>query len=197
LIRHDNDLLEVLMEELAALSESIEYDLDLFYYPSASGQFAKQRETVLQTYVLRRLQDRLPGKVLDRETQVKRKGRSDIRVTSPVVDCQSLATVVVEVKWSDNGGRKRGISTGLTEQLGKKYLLDEQLTNGVFLVGWTGTLGTWRRTAGPRPKQKNAAALEEALRTQARAFMEAHSAIDIRPTVWDLQLKKEDRVKEG
>ncbi|HXO40068.1 MAG TPA: hypothetical protein VN999_01370 [Thermoanaerobaculia bacterium] len=187
LIRSADDLLEVIMGELGELEKHVGYDHAMLYCPAAKRAAERhRREEALQAYVLRRLEDRLPGKVLDRETEVKLRGRLDIRVIAPVVITRELVKVVIEVKWSDNNDAQRGISTALSEQLGRRYLLGEGLHHGVFLVGWTGTLGTWKRTAGPRPRE-SPAALAEALRRQAEEFRRDHPNIDIRPVVWDLQ----------
>jgi hypothetical protein len=193
LIRSADDLLEVTLEELRELEKDVGYDHAMLYCPAASGAAERhRREEALQAYVLRRLQDRLPGKVLDRETEVRLRNRLDIRVIAPVVDTREMAKVVIEVKWSDNSDAHRGISTALTEQLGRIYLLEEGLHHGVFLVGWTGKLGSWRRGAGPRPR--GPAALAEALSRQAEEFRREHPTIHIRPLVWDLQPSSPARI---
>jgi hypothetical protein len=188
LIRTADDLLEVVVEELANLERDVDSDFALLYLPTAVGATDTHLpEEALQAYILRRLADRLPGKVLDRETLVKRKRRTDIRILAPVLDRRERpAEVVIEVKWSDNSSARHGVSTGLTGQLGKNYLLKEGLTSGVYLVGWTGRLGTWKRTAGPRPSPASAATLAEALHRQAEEFRRNHPTIDVRPIVWDL-----------
>jgi hypothetical protein len=193
LIRSADDLLEVTLEELRGLEKDVGYDHAMLYCPAATGVAERRRrEEALQAYVLRRLQDRLPGKVLDRETEARLRTRLDIRVIAPVVVTRELVKVVIEVKWSDNSDAHRGISTALTEQLGRKYLLEEGLHHGVYLVGWTGTLGTWRRGAGPRPR--GPAALAEALSRQAEEFRREHPTIHIRPLVWDLQPSSPARI---
>jgi hypothetical protein len=189
LIRSADDLLEVVVEELEKIETDVGNDLALLYCPSADrGGERRRREDALQAYVLRRLQDRLPGKVLDHETRVKRRKRTDVRVLAQVIGRQQgPARVVIEVKWSDNGGQQRGISTGLPRQLGQDYLLAENLGHGIYLVGWTGKLGTWNPSAGPKPANSREA-LAEALRRQADQFRRDHPEIDIRPIVWDLRL---------
>ena len=189
LIRNADDLLEVVVEELARIEDKVGSDLALLYCPEADGKGERRRhEEALQAYVLRRLEDRLPGKVLDRETRVERGKRTDVRVLAQVVGGhEGPAMVVIEVKWSDNGDEKRGVSTGLTEQLGKDYLLESKAKHGIFLVGWNGKLGTWKRSAEPRPLAKTAEALKEALHRQAQQFRRDHPEIDIRPIVWDLR----------
>lgn len=191
-IRDGRDLLEVVVEELKGLEADVGNDLPMFYFPTENLDGRKEkrrREKVFQLYILRRLQDRLPGKVLDRETVIKQERRTDIRVIAPVLESQELAKTVIEVKWSDNGGAKRGVSTGLTKQLGTDYLLEEGLSYGIFLVGWNGTLGTWRQTAGPRP-EASPDGLLEALERQRDEFCDEHKGLDIRPMVWNLSPKE-------
>jgi hypothetical protein len=186
LIRSSDDLLEVVVEELGKLEHDVGYDHAMLYCPGTEGAADKRRrEKALQAYVLRRLKDRLLEKVLDRETEVKRGRRLDIRVIAPRAYSQEVATTVIEVKWSDNSGSKRGVSTALTEQLGKEYLLAEELHHGVYLVAWTGKLGPWQSSVGTPPS--DIAALREALRKQADQFRREHNHIDIRPLVWDVQ----------
>ncbi|HEX3529418.1 MAG TPA: hypothetical protein VH988_20360 [Thermoanaerobaculia bacterium] len=196
LIRSAEDLLEVVVEALGELGKDVADDHAMLYCPSPSGAMEKRRhEAALQAYVRRRLQDRLPGKILDRETQVKLGRRMDIRVIAPVVESrggriplcsEKLVRLVIEVKWSDNGDIKRGVSTGLAGKLGNEYLLAEGLTHGIFLVGWMGKLGTWKNTVPHKPREKSASALAEALERQAVDFRCEHPAINIRPIVWDI-----------
>jgi hypothetical protein len=183
------------VEELGELEKTVEYDFPMLCHPNAEGDVEeRRREEALQSYVLRRLSDRLPGRVLDegtevildRETELKRRRRADIRVVAPVLGRREVAKIVIEVKWSDNSDAKRGVSTGLTEQLGKEYLLEENLSHGVFLMGWNGKLA-WKHTAEPRPKEKTPAALLEALQQQAKEFCGKHQGLVIRPIVWDLE----------
>jgi hypothetical protein len=191
LIRSADDLLEVVVEELGKIEEDVESDLALLYCPSANGsRERRRREEALQAYVHRRLKDRLPGKVLDRETRVKRGKRTDIRVLAQVIGQQrEPARVVIEVKWSDNRSERRGISTGLPQQLGREYLLADAdgSKHGIYLVGWTGRLGTWNSSAGAKPANSREA-LAEAFAHQADRFRRDYPEIDIRPIVWDLRL---------
>jgi len=193
LIRSPDDLLEVVVEQLEELEADVGYDLDMLYCPSADGPPEKRRrESALQAYILRRLSDRLPGKVLDAETRVSRGHRTDIRILAPVISRQEVARLVIEVKWSDNRGAKRGVSTGLKNQLGKDYLLGErEHRHGIFLVGYNGNLGTWRLSVvgvGPRPKTGELpGSLVDALERQAREFRAEHPEIKIQPVVWDLR----------
>lgn len=184
LIRSDDDLLEVVLEDLARIEKDIGHDLDLLYFPREKGEpERRQNEAALQVYLRRRLEDRLRGKVLDRETLVKWNKRTDIRVIAPVLGLpEDPARVVIEVKWSDN----KDISTALSKQLGRDYLLANGLRHGIYLVGWNGHLGIWRRSSGPRPRN-TPEALAEALQRQANGFREEHPEVDIRPLVWDLR----------
>src|SRR5262249_52488707 len=112
LIRSNNDLLEAVCEALALVEQDVAADLPMRSgRPSGKGEPRRRlNEDALQAYVRRRLLDLLPGRVFDprvraaqvvREDQVRYR-RLDLRVTAPCRPPQDLATVVIEVKWSDN-----------------------------------------------------------------------------------------------
>ncbi|HVR10219.1 MAG TPA: hypothetical protein VMW75_19385 [Thermoanaerobaculia bacterium] len=183
LIRSADDLLEVVVEELGKLEVDLGYDHALLFSPGGQGKAEKhRREEALQAYIIRRLQDRLPGKLIDREAEVKRGRRLDIRVLARLYGSDDWATTVIEIKWSDS----RGVSTSLVDQLGKAYLLEEHFRHGVYLVGWTGKLARWQASLPP-PHEQSATALLEALRRQADDFRREHATIDLRPIVWDVR----------
>ncbi|MEZ6140848.1 MAG: hypothetical protein R3B84_09780 [Zavarzinella sp.] len=153
LIRSPDDLLDAVIEALGKIQHDVDHDLPMLYSaPDRGMKAAKGRkkadksnrshleEDALQAYLRRRLLDEL-SRISDgievqilREDQVAGRQRLDLRVTAPRHGSSSLATVVVEVKWSTNHETR----SGLVEQLGKRYLVGEGLTHGVFLVGWSG-----------------------------------------------------------
>ena len=96
-------------------------------------------EDALQAYVRRRLEDLLPFRIpgvqikIHREPQVKYQRRFDLEVVAPTIERQ-LASVVIEIKWSDNPETL----SGMEKQLVTKYLLGHQLDRGIYLVGWCG-----------------------------------------------------------
>jgi hypothetical protein len=150
LVRNADDLLEAVCEVLRLVERDVAADLPMLYGPPTRKKgTARKRlgEDALQAYLRRRLTDLLPARVLAsqvetievvREDQVRYRRRLDLRVTAPCHGAQTLATIIIEVKWSDNDETE----TNLTEQLGRKYLLGERLTHGVYLVGW---YGRWKR----------------------------------------------------
>ncbi len=188
LIRDGRDLLDVVVEDLQRINEDASEDLAMLYRPEEIGGGSRRRhEEALQLYVRRRLKERLPGKTLDRECEVRHRRKLDIKVQAPALNSSEDAVVIIEVKWSDNNGRERGISTGLRDQLGKNYLLAERRKYGVFLVGWNGTLGTWHDTTiDPPNKEDLPRSLLTTLEAQAEEFQVQHPEIVIRPLVFDL-----------
>jgi len=182
LVRNNQDLLDVLQDELAAIGEGAQEHLPMLYRPEEiHGRTRRRHEDALQAYIQCRLTDRLPGKVLDRETKVKLRRRTDIKVIAPTVG-GALATVVIEVKWSDN----RDVAVSLERQLGEKYLVGQDESHGVYVVGWIGRY-YWRREAGPRPGRDH---LREpflhALQEQANRFHRLHPGFVIVPVVLDV-----------
>ena len=167
LLRNQDDLLDVLLEVLGVISKDATEDLSLLYFPPKKG-CARERlnEDALQAYIRRRLRDLLPSRINTlpfealREDQVKFGERLDIRVIAPVSGPLKQAQVVIELKWSDNKGTKASLIT----QLGRRYLLRESLTHGIYLVGWN---GTWAAKRGAEPSLHH---LSQFLKTQAGEF---------------------------
>lgn len=188
LVRNEGDLLDVVLEELHEIEETVAKHLDMLYqsrFEPGSDQRKRQHERALQAYISCRLEDRLPGNVLDRETEIRYRQRPDVRVLAPTIQNET-AIITIEVKWSDNDD----ISTSLKNQLGEKYLRDEQLTHGIYLVGWTGAFGTWRRVEFPRPKTGNLDSFRKALERQAGELKDDNPDLTVRPFVLDCPWKK-------
>jgi len=191
LIRNSDDLLRVLIEEMDAIGEDAKKHLSMLYRPSENGERKRLHEEALQAYVFCRLNDRLPGRVLNRDTKIiflnrepleARNERDDIRVETIAIDGKP-ATVIIEIKWSDN----RDISTSLKEQLGQEYLVDGNHTRGIYLVGWCGP-GRWKGSAGAKPKPRDSMEVwRSAFQKQAEEFAKAHSDKVICPCIMNLQ----------
>ncbi|MDB5329589.1 MAG: NTPase family-like protein [Phycisphaerales bacterium] len=185
LIRSADDLQAVLAEEIDAIAEDAKLHLALLYAPRKGRRPKRERKTqptlqedALQSYFHCRLSDRLVGRVLgrstrvlflNREPQTVKDQRLDIKVEAPTL-AGSRATVVIELKWSHHPR----VSTSLTEQLGKEYLLSGGVSRGIYLVGWSRP-GVWndRRRSGPSDRM-SPAAWEDALSRQASAFSVKH-----------------------
>ena len=194
LIKSNDDLQRVLLEELSEIGKDVQDHLSMLYAHRNTRESEERKrlhEDALQSYICCRLKDRLPRHVLDegtsiafldRETLAGTSQKLDIKVQAPTIERQP-ATVVIEIKWSDN----RDISTSLVEQLGEDYLLRNNLTRGVYLVGWNKP-GIWRLRAGARPKDRNSPpAWLKALKRQAQEFVSKHPGIKIEPIVIDLR----------
>ena len=118
---------------------------------------------------------------VSREEQVGYRRRFDLRVTAPCLGGHRLATVVIEVKWSTNPETR----TSLVDQLGRKYLLEEGHTHGVFLVGWS----EYWEPGGGRGKVADIGDLRRAITAQRDAFCAAGAeghGLGIEPIVLDL-----------
>lgn len=190
-IRNDNDLMEVIEDLLGKISQGVGEHVELLYYTDEKNGRHPQHESAIQSYVHCRLRDLIPGRVLDdgtkvsihREPQGRLRQRTDIEIVAPLVR-GGLGTLIIEAKWSHNDD----ISVSQTGQLGTEYLLKSCKTHGIYLVGWSGKLGRWRRTSGPRPTNPiTATSLEKTLSTQAADFCREHPEIVIRPIVFDLE----------
>jgi hypothetical protein len=187
LIRSADDLLEAVIECLRTINGDIGYDVAMLYGRPDRSRKGKARkhleEDALQTYIRRRLLDLLPRLAdgvaihISREEHGQRRQRLDLRIMAPCHGHQATATVVTEIKWSTNSETK----TGLTDQLGTRYLLADKLTRGIFLVGWS---GEWRPGDGTG-QNTDIDHLRSFLAAQANSFHVAHPTVVIEPFVLD------------
>jgi len=180
-IRSEHDLLRVLVRTLKEINRDAGNHLEMLYFKPKGGKRKRQPEDALQAYVHCRLTDLLPGKILSRETKVSRRKKLDIHVLAPTLTNRT-ATVVIEVKWSDN----QELRTSLVEQLGKRYLLDNNSTHGLYLVGrcsrlfWSGL------------KDRSNDGIGAKLQEQADAFHGKNDKVFIKPVVLDLRWRSKD-----
>ena len=204
LIRSAEDLQRVILEVLEEIRKTVRQHLPMLYRPppprskntgsggrSQPGQRERLYEDALQAYLHCRLQDFLRGRALDEGTQIiinrevlaNTNRRTDLKVEAPTIGGQ-LATVIIEVKWSDN----TELSTSLTEQLGKNYLQGDDLTHGIYFVGWYRP-GSWCIGAlGTEPEHKDSLdCWLGVLRLQAIEFSKQHPDVHIEPIMLDLR----------
>jgi hypothetical protein len=192
LVKSSNDLADVVEEQLVTIAQDFGADFELFY-DSRTG--ARREEGTLQAYVLRRLLDRLRGRVLEPETAVhyarESRGhygwRKDIVVDASATDGSSLS-VVVEIKWSSN----KETPTGLMSQLGEKYLRKEGKTHGIYLVAWNGKSPVWARLRLRCPRKLKD--LQGLLDQQAKEYAAKHT-LAIRAIVFDAVWPNQKRTK--
>lgn len=190
------DLQNVVLEQLQLIARDAKQHLSLLYHPRPQVKGERRRhlqEDALQAYLYCRLRDRLPAVLgekglkiaptVDRETLAARDKRNDLKIQAPSTEGR-LLTVIVEIKWSDNDQ----VSTSQVEQLGRDYLLQNGLTHGIYLVGWSGETGPWKKQAlGSAPQPTSCPrAWEQALEEQAGLFRKEHPELAIRPLVMDL-----------
>jgi len=205
IIRNNDDLLDVLVELLCRIGQEAGRHIEMLYVcDRKTGDRKRQHESALQSYLDCRLSDLLPGRILEsgtevqihREPQGQFRQRMDIRVDAPLVN-RGVGTVIIEVKWSDNRDPKHNASTALTTQLGERYLIGDGQTHGIYLVGWNGRLGTWKRSAGKPPaKPVTPQTLEEALKRQAQAFCASNKEVAIEAVVLDLAWPKSQSTRK-
>jgi hypothetical protein len=187
-------LQEVLLEQLRLMAAEAKQHLSLLYHPRSGEKRRRLQEDALQAYLACRLSDRLPMvtagqgvKVvfINRETLAAGDTRNDLKIQASSYEGTPL-TVIIEVKWSDNAG----VSTNLVTQLGEDYLLQNNLTHGIYLVGWSGAVTKpWKSDLGAAPEPRSSRdAWQKALEDQARLFCQANAERGLRivPLVMDL-----------
>ena len=153
LVRSGDDLLNALVHMLRQVDEGAPYDLSMLYgrnepvKPSRRSKGKLRKEPGSKTCSKKRRSRRMFGVEWTicfrriprmqikfyREPEVKSQRRFDLEVVAPTMDRQ-WATVIIEIKWSDNKDAK----SGLENQLVRNYLIGHGLSHGIYLVGWNG-----------------------------------------------------------
>lgn len=178
LIRSAGDLAMVVAEEIRAIATDALDHVSMLYQPIKKGDTKRQqlREEALQAYVACRLSDRLPGRVL-KDAKVHREGlaarnhRTDLRIEAVTIE-RHIVSIIIEVKWSENDS----LLESLRDQLGDDYLETQNLTHGIYVVGWL----------RPKARIKSAASLGKILEAQANEYRARPHGRVIVPLVLDL-----------
>jgi hypothetical protein len=198
LIRSGDDLLKAIGHVLKQIGDGAGYDVSMLYgrnEPAKPGPGPKGKtgnkhvrrrleEDALQAYIRRRCDDLLPSRIpgveikIYREPQVKYQRRFDLQIVAPTIDGK-LASVVIEMKWSDNPETKGG----LENQFVRNYLLGHALNYGIYLVAWC---GAWKEKGN---KRKNIQALRAYLAERVKLVTASEEGKNLRvePVVLDLR----------
>ncbi|MGH8907789.1 MAG: hypothetical protein ACRD0K_15025 [Egibacteraceae bacterium] len=142
LVRHNADLLTVVIEQLRELQHEVTHNgafRDLWNF-GVSGDGRPKSEDDISDWIRRQLEQRLGhGTVVDREIQVMRRKpqgigtRIDLTATSPTATHPpNSARIIVEAKLVNN----RTLMTAMEDQLVRQYLLPADLQHGIYLVYW-------------------------------------------------------------
>ncbi len=123
---------------------------------------------------------------INREPLASKNQRLDIKVQALTLDGRPV-TVIIELKWSNHPD----VSTSLVEQLGEEYLLGQNMTHGIYLVGWCGK-GKWsRRARGRKPSRPyTQEGWLAALRSQVEDYRNTRRALRIVPMIMDLEWQR-------
>lgn len=191
-IRSSDDLQTVVCEALAEIGKTAKLHLAMLYTPRRKPPQDRLQEDALQAYIQCRLSDRLPGRALDeratvifidRETLASHDQRLDIKVQAPALD-GDVATVVIEIKWSDHVDILKSIAS----QLGGRYLVEQNLTHGIYLIGFCGEWGSWPADMGQPPSNDDTGTWRAAIKKIGDTFAKENDVqietimIDLR---WD------------
>jgi hypothetical protein len=140
LVRHDGDLLDVILSQLDDLHRELAHLHDSRYlwdfHPDGSS--TPKSENDISDWVCRQLERRLTPTVVDREIQVARRRqgigtRIDVTATTPTAtQPPSTARVIAEAKLVIN----RDLMTALQDQLVQRYLIPAGLQHAIYLVYW-------------------------------------------------------------
>ena len=94
------------------------------------------------------------------------------------------ATVIIEIKWSDNKDAK----SGLENQLVRNYLIGHGLSHGIYLVGWN---GAWQERG---KKRTDIQQLKAYLAEQAKSVTASEEGknLKVEPVVLDLRSRSDE-----
>ncbi|MFZ5446661.1 MAG: hypothetical protein ACOZQL_42125 [Myxococcota bacterium] len=168
LARTAADLFRVVREVLSRIRLDIPEDLIVFFPRGWKKHHAL--EDVLQAYLCRRLNDLMPGRVVDRESWMPLNRRVDLRVRVQYPDLGASSEVPLEIKWSDDSRTP----TAANDQLGMNYMRGTTRTHGLYIVGWCGKSA---------PVSLGAAGLRSAIATSVAEFKGSNPGFDIE-LVW-------------
>lgn len=126
------------------------------------------------------------GVVVPREAEFFSREKTDLLVQTQLAD-GGLASVVVEVKMCDH----TQVATSMQTQLAERYLCGQNLTHGIYFVGWY-SCSAWPPPEKRKPFQKRAlTSARRYLEKQAEALSEP--PLDLRAIVSPLPIRRPPR----
>ena len=139
LVRTEDELLDVVLEQLAQIQEWLSGETPQAFALWDEGAPRRPKdESRISDWYAHSLRTCLEGRrvVADREVEVRNDwgsgvgNRQDIRLSAFAEGSRDPIVVVIEVKCAWNSGVRRALRT----QLGDEYLIRGGLTHGIFLV---------------------------------------------------------------
>lgn len=180
LVRHDHDLLEVVIAQLDELQRELtqlrQYQ---FLWNKTGPGGAPKSEDIISDWVRRELQTRLREAFFEREVHVASKGkgigtRIDIEAAiTTATHPPGKALVVAEAKLIIN----KDLMTAMRSQLVQRYMVPKGARRGIYLVYWTEPS---QRKNGPQDRSKLLQELME------QAVAESGGGLEIRPYLLDI-----------
>ena len=149
LVRHDQDLLEVILSELDKLQHQLTHmRASRYLWDFAREGGTPKSEDDISDWIRHQLELRLTSAtVIDREIQVARRGkgigtRIDVTATTPTAtQPPSIARVIAEAKLVTS----RELMTAMHDQLIQRYLIPTGLQYGIYLIYWIDSRPAARR----------------------------------------------------
>jgi len=134
LVESEKQLLDVVLTSLFRLQDKLQNTSTPAVDDLWNENHTPKGEEHLSNYVKRYLEDDLKrrGIVANREVVVRKGQRTDIHIQAIVEESRDIVTVVVETK----GCWNRDLKTAMKSQLRERYLEQNGLSHGMYLVGW-------------------------------------------------------------
>ncbi|HEV7428542.1 MAG TPA: hypothetical protein VGQ46_19470 [Thermoanaerobaculia bacterium] len=192
-VRSETELADVIVESLGRLQNKLQGETPSAFDLWNTSPYKPKSENEFSNYVTRHLRDDLKGQgvIIAREVEIRpsaspRSGeRTDIHV-DVAIDIErkrQTFSVIVESKSCWN----QGLCGAMTQQLAHRYLRDNAIRTGIFLVGWF-QCSIWD-SADRRKRGCNAdpVALTTTLANEAAALRA--EGLDIRPILLNCSLR--------
>ncbi len=184
LVRHDRDLLEVVLNLLDDLNHELTHlHVSRYLWDHSSQGSTPMSEDDISDWVRRELGPKLTAaSTFDREVQVARRKpgigtRIDLKATTPTAtQPPNTAQVIAEAKLVTNAS----LMTAMQDQLIQKYLIPAGLQHGIYLVYW---IAPDQRPAG---SPKDPTDRDELMRRLTQQAAVAGNDLHIHPYVLDI-----------
>ncbi|HZH77965.1 MAG TPA: hypothetical protein VEY88_18200, partial [Archangium sp.] len=194
LVRNGRELLEILLESLRRLEEKLHGVTSAVHFlwdEEHGGRWSPKRELPLSDWVKLHLDEDLAGRriAVNREVEVRptlpsRTGeRVDLWVDA--IAGQDRISVLIEVKIADHGE----LWTAMRDQLVRRYLSENHLRYGIYLVGWYACAQWNKTTPHPVERRPSLARAKELLEEQARSL--SQGGVEVRAFILDAAFRPE------
>lgn len=188
LIQSESQLLDFVVETLYELEQRLQKTENAAVWDlwNTKPKYQPKSENEFSDYIARYLRDTIQEKgiIINREVEINRGKKTDIKVECFTTDEISLWKVIIEVK----GCWHVDIDTAMQTQLVNRYLKDYESKRGIYLIGWF-LCDKWDKSDNRYGKTKKITKSEAQVKYNNKANDLSSCDYDIRAIVLDTRLK--------